>query len=249
MVMAESNEITADGLPVLFVQDAPPQIKTPSLKLTRPEIYYGEVVHEPVFVRTAQREFNYPSGSDNVFSRYDGKGGFPISSLPMRLAAAVSRGDYNMLLTGYLTPESKMMIRRNVRQRLATLANFINWDPDPYLVLTEAGRLVWTVDGYTTSAAHPYSSSINIAGIGGANYIRNSVKATVDAYDGTVAAVRLRPRGPHHQRLPEHLPPALPAGVGNARRPEGARALPRDLLPRAGRDIPNLPYAGPAGLL
>lgn len=186
MVMAESNEITSDGRPVLFVQDAPPQIKTPSLKLTRPEIYYGEVVHEPVFVRTAQREFDYPSGSENVFSRYDGKGGFPISSLPMRLAAAVSRGNYNMLLTGYLTPESKMMIRRNVRQRLATLANFINWDPDPYLVLTEAGRLVWTVDGYTATAAHPYSSSINIAGIGGANYIRNSVKATVDAYDGTV---------------------------------------------------------------
>ena len=89
MVMAESNQITADGLPVLFVQDAPPQIKTPSLKLTRPEIYYGEVVHEPVFVHTAQKEFNYPSGADNVFSAYEGTGGFPISSLPMRLAAAV----------------------------------------------------------------------------------------------------------------------------------------------------------------
>jgi len=227
MVMAEANQITPDGLPVLYVQDAPPQIKTPSLKLTRPEIYYGEVVHEPVFVHTAQKEFNYPSGSDNVFSTYEGTGGFPISSLPMRLAAAVSGGDYNILLTSYLTPQSRMMIRRKVRQRLATLANFIQWDADPYLVLTEEGRLVWTVDGYTTSTAHPYSSSIGTEAMGRFNYIRNSVKATVDAYDGAARIYIFDPSDPiilAYQRIfPNLLLPAsaMPADLrAHARYPE-----------------------------
>ncbi len=184
LVLAEANRISPEGLPVLFVKDAPPVLQTPSLKLTRPEIYYGEVAHEPVFVRTALPEFNYPAGADNVHSRYEGKGGFPISSLPMRAAAAVAEGDFNILLTGYLTGESRMMIRRKVADRLRALASFIVWDPDPYLVLTQSGRLVWMVDGYTTSDAHPYSRSVDVPSVGEVNYIRNSVKATVDAYDG-----------------------------------------------------------------
>jgi uncharacterized membrane protein (UPF0182 family) len=185
LVLSEVARITTEGLPRLLVQDAPPQIATPSLKITRPQIYYGEVVHEPVFVRTAQPEFSYPSGDENVFSRYEGTGGFPISSYPMRLAAALREGDFNILLTTYLTPESRMMIRRDVRERLNHVADFLDWDPDPYLVITEDGRLVWTVDAYTTSAAHPYSRMVSVPGIGRINYMRNSVKATVDAYDGT----------------------------------------------------------------
>ncbi|MCC6861314.1 MAG: UPF0182 family protein [Bryobacterales bacterium] len=196
LVLAEVANITPDGLPVLLIEDAPPQVKTPSLKLTRPELYYGEVVHEPVFVRTAQQEFNYPSGSDNVFSRYEGKGGFPISSFPLRLAAAIRGADYNILLTGYLTGESRMMIRRSVPERLRTLAGFINWDPDPYLVLTNDGRLAWMVDGYTSSNAHPYSRSVSIQGAGSVNYIRNSIKAVVDAYDGTTILYVFEPSDP-----------------------------------------------------
>jgi hypothetical protein len=184
LVMAEANRITADGLPLLFIQDAPAVVKTQSLKLTRPELYYGEVTHEPVFVHTEQPEFNYPSGADNVFARYEGKGGFPVSSLPMRMAAAVAEGDPNILLTGYLTPQSRMMIRRNVIARLRALAGFITWEHDPYLVVTQAGRMVWTVDGFTTSNAHPYSRSVNLEDVGAINYMRNAVKATVDAYDG-----------------------------------------------------------------
>ncbi len=186
IVMAEANQVSANGLPVLFVKDAPPEISVPGLKLARPELYYGENVHEPVFVRTAQPEFNYPAGDHNAENRYDGKGGFPISSLPLRMAAAVSRSDWNILLTGYLRPESRMMIKRNVRERLNTLANFLTWDTDPYMVLASDGRLVWIVDGYMTSRVHPYSRSIDLEGIGSINYIRNSVKATIDAYDGTV---------------------------------------------------------------
>jgi uncharacterized protein len=184
LVLSEVAKITPDGLPSLLIEDAPPKIKTASLKLTRPEIYYGEVVHEPVFVNTAQEEFNYPSGADNMRSRYEGRGGFPISSLGMRVAAAIRQGEPKILLTGYYTANSRMMIRRKVRERLQELAGFIEWDADPYLVITTAGRQVWMVDGYTTSEAHPYSRAVDIPNVGRVNYIRNAVKATVDAYDG-----------------------------------------------------------------
>jgi uncharacterized protein len=184
MVMAEANRITPDGLPLLFVQDAPAQIKSSSLKLTRPEIYYGELVREPVFVNSGQDEFSYPSGNDSVFNRYEGKGGFPISSLGLRLAETIRDADPNVLLTSLLTDDARMMIHRTVLDRLNTLAGFIQWDQDPYLVLTDDGRLVWTVDGYTSSDRHPYSSRLSAAGIGTVNYIRNAVKATVDAYNG-----------------------------------------------------------------
>lgn len=186
LVLAEANRITPNGQPVFFIEDAPPRIETPSLKLTRPELYYGEVTHEPVFVRTQQPEFNYPAGSDNVHTKYEGKGGIPISGLGMRLAAALAEGDTKVLLTSYLTPESRMLINRNVRARVSKLASFIEWDSDPYLVISADGRLVWVIDGYTTSDAHPYSRRVEIADVGPVNYIRNAVKATVDAYSGEV---------------------------------------------------------------
>jgi uncharacterized protein len=186
IVMAESNQITANGLPVLFVKDAPPMITAPGLKFTQPQIYYGEQTQDPVFVRTAQPEFDYPAGEHNVQTRYDGAGGFPISNILMRGAAAISRGDYNILLTSYLTPESRMMIHRHIANRVNTLADFVLWDSDPYLVLKDDGRLTWIIDGYMTSDAHPYSQDTNVEGYGSVNYIRNSVKATVDAYDGSV---------------------------------------------------------------
>lgn len=186
IVMAEANQITENGLPVLFVKDAPPEVTVPGLKFNRPELYYSEIEHDPVFVHTAQQEFNYPAGEHNVQTSYQGKGGFPISSFPLRAAAAVSHGDWNILLTNYLTPDSRMMIRRKITERVDTLASFITWDPDPYLVLGKDGKLVWIIDGYMTSSAHPYSRSLDFEGMPALNYIRNSVKATVDAYEGTV---------------------------------------------------------------
>jgi hypothetical protein len=184
IVAADANKITSDGLPSLFIQDAPPKVTVPGMKLTRPEIYYGEVAHEPVFVRTAQPEFNYPSGSDNVHNQYDGKGGFPIGSFAMRLIAAIAYADPNIVLTSSLQADSRMMIHRRVSARLDTLAGFLTWDEDPYLVLTKEGRLVWMVDGYTTSSSHPYSYPIRTRAAGRVNYVRNAVKATVDAYSG-----------------------------------------------------------------
>jgi uncharacterized membrane protein (UPF0182 family) len=196
LVLAEVSRMTAEGLPVLTIDDTPPRINTKSLKLTRPELYYGEVTHDPVFVKTAQKEFNYPSGEQNAFSTYEGLGGFPISSFLMRLAAAIHEGEANIVLTDYLGPESRMMIRRKVRTRVEELAGFLEWDSDPYLVITEEGRLVWTIDGYTTSDAHPYARVLNLNGIGRVNYIRNAVKATVDAYDGTTRLYVFAPDDP-----------------------------------------------------
>jgi uncharacterized protein len=184
LVLSEVSKMTPDGLPVLMIEDAPPIIHSPSLKLTRPEIYYGEVTHDPVFVHTAQAEFNYPSGEKYETSRYDGTGGFPISNFFMRLAAAIREGEPNILLTDYLTPNSRMMIRRKILTRVQELAPFLQWDRSPYLAITDAGRLVWILDAYTTSEAHPYSRAVNVGDFGTLNYIRNSVKATIDAYDG-----------------------------------------------------------------
>lgn len=204
VVLAPVSSITPDGLPVLLIENAPAEIKTPGLKLTRPELYYGEVVQEPVFVNTAQEEFNYPSGEDNVHSRYAGLGGIPVSSMLMRIAAAVSEGDINILLSNPISDGSRMMIRRNIKRRLQTLAGFIAWDRDPYLVITDEGRLVWMDDGYTYSASHPYSRAVEVPDMGEVNYMRNAVKATIDAYDGTVRLYVFAPDDPiirAYQRL------------------------------------------------
>jgi uncharacterized protein len=196
IVLAEVSKIRPDGLPVFLIENMPPEVKAPGLKLTRPEIYYGEVVHEPVFVHTQQPEFDYPSGADNVHSVYAGKGGFGIASFPMRFAAAIQQGDFNILLNTYFSDQSRMLIHRNIRERLESLAGFLEWDADPYMVITDEGRLVWMVDGYTISNAHPYSRSIDFADIGPVNYMRNAVKATIDAYDGTTTLYVFAPNDP-----------------------------------------------------
>jgi uncharacterized membrane protein (UPF0182 family) len=186
LALAEANRITPAGLPELLIRNAPVEVKAQGLKLARPEIYYGEKSRDPVFVRTKQPEFNYPSGSEDVSTRYEGQGGFPISSFPLRVAAAWALGDWNIVLSDALTSESRMMVRRAVRPRLETLAPFLDWDPDPYITITDDGRLVWIADGYTTSDQHPYARGLRAPGFGEFNYIRNSVKATVDAYTGEV---------------------------------------------------------------
>jgi uncharacterized membrane protein (UPF0182 family) len=226
-VMAEANRITPAGLPELLVLDAPIEVRTNSLKVTRPEIYYGETSSEPVFVRTSQPEFNYPSGSSEVNTSYEGTGGFPMSSLAARTVAAISEGDWNIVLTSAFTPQTRMMIRRRVMDRVAELAPFLAWDEDPYLVSTADGRLVWIIDGYATSDAHPYSREIGMEGIGRFNYIRNSVKATVDAYDGTVHLYVFDPDDPliraYQSLFPELFTPAsaMPEGLrAHARAPE-----------------------------
>jgi uncharacterized protein len=227
-VVSEVNKITPDGLPVLLIENAPPEIKSPGFQMTRPEIYYGESTQDPVFVHTARQEFDYPSGDDNKYSTYEGSGGFPVSSFPMKVAAAISQGEPSIVFTNYLTPQSRMMIYRKVEDRLSHLAGFLTWDPDPYLVITDDGRLVWMVDGYTTSLSHPYSATISVKGVDdGVNYIRNAVKATVDAYTGKVSLYVFDPTDPiiqvYEKLFPKLFEPAsaMPADLRrHARYPE-----------------------------
>jgi uncharacterized membrane protein (UPF0182 family) len=208
-VVAEVNKITPDGLPVLLIENAPPEIKSTGFQLTRPEIYFGEKAQDPVFVHTAREEFDYPSGDQNKYTTYQGTGGFPVGSPLLKAAAAISEGEASIIFTGYLTGQSRMMIYRNVQARLKHLAGFLLWDQDPYLVITDDGRLVWMVDGYTTSLSHPYAQALPVAGLDeGANYIRNSVKATVDAYTGKIALFVFDPSDPIIQTY-ERLFPTL----------------------------------------
>ena len=212
-VVSEVNRITPDGLPVLLIENAPPEIKSAGFQLTRPEIYYGEKTQDPVFVHTAREEFDYPSGDQNKYSTYQGTGGFPVGSFLLKAVAALSEGEPNIVFTGYLTAQSRMMIHRRVRDRLQHLADFLLWDQDPYLVITDDGRLVWMADAYTTSLSHPYSATLPVAGLDdGANYIRNVVKATVDAYTGKVALYVFDPADPiiqvYQQLFPRLFLPA-----------------------------------------
>ncbi len=226
LALAEASRISPSGLPDLLIRDSPPMISTPSLKLTRPEIYFGEQAHEPIFAPSQQLEFNYQATPDNKI-HYDGAGGFPIASPMLRILAAIAEGDWNIFLSDAVRSDTRMMIHRKVVDRVGTLAQFIRWDADPYMVITEGGRLEWIIDGYMTSDLHPYSREVQTADGDSFNYIRNSIKATVDAYDGTVHLYVFDPDDPliqAYQRLfPSLFQPAseMPADLrAHTRAPE-----------------------------
>jgi uncharacterized protein len=182
LVVSPVNRVTPEGLPEFFVKDIPPRAGDGVPKITRPEIYYGETSNEYVLVRTRSQELDYPAGDQNVYSTYRGTGGIPIGSLARRLLFAARFGEPKIVLSDDLTGESRIMIYRTVNQRTQQLTPFFRFDRDPYLVVTDEGRLVWMLDGYTSTDRYPYSDPVR--GIG--NYIRNSVKVTVDAYDGSM---------------------------------------------------------------
>ncbi len=190
-VVGPVNRVTREGLPEFFVKDIPPAV-TGSLKITRPEVYYGEVANAYVLVKMRAPELNYPQGDQNVYTTYAGTGGVSIGSLWRRLAFAARFAEFKMLLSDDFTPESRILYHRQVAERVQKIAPFLRVDRDPYPVITDAGRIVWLVDTYTTTDYFPYSH--RTAGLG--NYIRNPVKATVDAHDGTVALYLVEPDEP-----------------------------------------------------
>jgi uncharacterized membrane protein (UPF0182 family) len=182
VIVGPVNRITSEGLPELLIKDIPPRSESGFPKVTRPEIYFGEVSNAYVLVRTRSQELDYPAGDQNVYSTYQGKGGVHLSSFVRKLAFAARFGEIKMLLSNDLTPESRILFHRPVADRIQRIAPFFRYDRDPYIVLTDEGRLVWMLDGYTLTDRYPYSDPVRPLG----NYIRNSVKVTVDAYDGTV---------------------------------------------------------------
>jgi len=191
VIVGPVNRISPEGLPEFFVKDIPP-VSTGFPKITRPEIYYGEISNDYVFVRTKSQELDYPAGDQNVYTRYAGRGGIPVTSFLTKLAFAIRFGEIKIVLSDDLTGESRIMIHREVAKRVRQIAPFLRFDRDPYLVITDDGRLVWMIDGYTVSDRYPYSQPVRDLG----NYIRNSVKATVDAYHGTVTFYLADPADP-----------------------------------------------------
>jgi uncharacterized protein len=191
VVLGPVNRITPEGLPEFWIKDIPPVASGP-IKVTRPEIYYGEIANDYVFVKTRAQELDYPAGDKNTYTTYTGRGGVPIESFLRKVLFAIRFGDVKIILSNDIIGESRVMYHRQIEERVKTLAPFIQFDRDPYMVVGEDGRLVWIIDGYTTSSRFPYSEPTRGTG----NYIRNSVKAVVDAYHGTVALYLSDPNDP-----------------------------------------------------
>ena len=180
---APVNQVTDEGLPTLLIKDLPPTTTT-SLRITNPQIYYGETSNEFVIVNTAQREFDYPSGEVNVFTHYAGTGGVPIGSLFSRLVMAIEFGSLKILLSDDIKPQSRILYNRAVLARATKALPFLTFDQDPYIVIDHAGALHWILDAYTESGEYPYALPAG----DGTNYMRNSVKVVISAYDGVIRA-------------------------------------------------------------
>ncbi len=174
------NQVTPEGLPALLIQDIPPVSKT-TLQVTQPEIYFGEIENDYIIVNTRQKEFNYPSGDQNVFASYQGKGGIRMGGFLKKILWAIRFGSFKIILSSDITPESRILFTRSVFNRVQKVVPFLQVDRDPYLVVSQ-GKLYWIADAYTVSDNYPYSRPIRRLG----NYIRNSAVAVVDAYEGTV---------------------------------------------------------------
>ena len=182
VVVNPVNKISGEGLPELLIKDIPP-VSSVNLTITRPEIYYGEITKGYVIVKTKAKEFDYPKGDENVYSTYAGNGGMPVSSLWRRILFSIKYSNMQILLTTNLTPDSRIMINRNIKERVNKVAPFLGYDKDPYIVISKEGKLFWMQDAYTISSNYPYSTPVK----GGYfNYIRNSVKVVIDAYNGTM---------------------------------------------------------------
>jgi uncharacterized membrane protein (UPF0182 family) len=182
VVVNPVNKISGEGLPELLIKDIPP-VSSVNLDITRPEIYYGEITKGYVIVKTKAKEFDYPKGDENVYSTYAGNGGIAVSSLWRRILFSIKYSNMQILLTTNFTSESRIMINRNIQERVKKVAPFLGYDKDPYMVISKEGKLFWIQDAYTISSNYPYSTPV--AG-GYFNYIRNSVKVVIDAYNGSM---------------------------------------------------------------
>jgi len=185
LALSPVNEVSSEGLPRLLIKDLPPTFEA-DLKLDRPELYYGEKTEEYVLVKTKTKEFDYPRGDKNVYTIYQGTGGVPITSFFRRALFALEFLDPQIIFTTYLNPESRIMYNRRIGTRVRTIAPFLEYDADPYLAIS-GGKLYWIQDAYTSSHMYPYSRrSYKYLNNKKLNYIRNSVKVTIDAYNGDV---------------------------------------------------------------
>lgn len=191
LAMSPTNEVTREGLPKFVISDIPPRSSHSGFDVTRPEIYFGEKTDSYVIVNTLAKEFDYPEGDSNAYTVYEGTGGIGLSSLIRRIAFALRFGSSKLLFSADIGPESRVLFDRNIRDRVKKIAPFLKYDEDPYLVLVD-GRLFWMWDAYTVSGLYPYSEPV----YEGFNYIRNSVKIVIDAYNGDVTFYLFDPSDP-----------------------------------------------------
>jgi len=222
LTLGPVNEATREGLPVLFIKDLPP-VSSVDLRVDEPSLYYGELSSDYVLVRSKEPEFHYPRGEDNVMSVYNGTGGVPVGGFLRRLAFATRFKATNLLVTAQITPDSRVLFHRRIDERVRTIAPFLTYDADPYLVIHE-GRLFWMQDAYTTTRNYPYSSPAQGRGsdaLSDVNYIRNSVKAVTDAYNGTTTFYLADPNDPLAATIGRVFPTLFKP---LAEMPEGLRA-------------------------
>jgi uncharacterized protein len=196
ITMNPVNGFTAEGLPTMILSNMPVQSTVPDLKVTRPEIYFGELTNTDVYVKTRQKEFNYPQGESNNLTSYEGNGGIEIGGFLRRMIVALDQDDLAKLpFSDDVNKDSRLLMRRNIRDRVAALAPFLTFDPDAYIVLDDDGRLSWMMDAFTVSDSYPYSTHYRL-GDNSINYMRNSVKVVIDAYDGTTTFYVFDPEDP-----------------------------------------------------
>jgi uncharacterized membrane protein (UPF0182 family) len=231
LTLGPVNQVTSEGLPVLFIKNIPPESSV-DLRVDQPALYFGQLGSDHVFVRTKTREFHYPRGDDNEFTRYEGKGGVPVGGFLRKLLFSVRFGSLKALLTQDLTAESRILFHRRPAQRVARIAPMLTLDPEPYLAIDD-GRLIWVQDAYTSSTRYPYATPA----ASGLNYLRNSVKATVDAYDGTTLFYVVDPADPIAATIARIFPGLLrplsemPAGLrGRLRYPRAIFATQASML-------------------
>jgi uncharacterized membrane protein (UPF0182 family) len=187
VTMNTANGFTPEGRPEFILSNMPAESTAPEIKLTRPQIYFGEKTDTLVYVNTGQKEFDYPQGDANASTVYEGAGGFAVGHGLRRWLLAWELGDLSRLpFADDVTAESRVLMRRLIGERVRTLAPFLIYDSDPYIVITRDGHLHWVIDAYTETDRYPYARHYTVEE-NRVNYIRNSVKATIDAYDGSVA--------------------------------------------------------------
>ena len=182
LTLGPVNQVTPEGLPVLLIKDIPPVSTVADIKVTRPEIYYGKLSSKYVIVNTKSKEFDYPSGEANVFTEYAGKSGVVIDSFLKKLAFSVHFGSLKLFLSNDITGKSRILYNRNILERVSKVMPFLMFDNDPYMVVSNDGQLYWIYDAYTVSGRFPYSQPLR----NGINYMRNAVKVTINAYDGSM---------------------------------------------------------------
>jgi uncharacterized membrane protein (UPF0182 family) len=228
------NQFSTQGQPVFISRDLPPKTDPDfaALKINRPEIYYGEQTDNYVVVKTRTPEFDYPKGEGNTSTTYRTNNGIKLDSFLIKLLMTLKYRESNFILSSQLTPDSRVLMNRNILQRVRKLAPFLTFDRDPYLVVA-AGKLYWMIDAYTTSAYYPYSRYHSR----GFNYIRNSVKTIIDAYDGTVSFYAVDPRDPVIKVWQKVFPGMFkplntlsPEFIRHFRYPEDMMGIQRDLI-------------------